>query len=229
MNPNNTIFDVKRLIDCKYDDPIVQPDMKHRPFKIVNESRKPKIQVEYKNEFKKISEAVITVSAYFNDAQRQVTKDADIIADLNVLHKKASDERNILIFDLSGGIFDVSILKIEDDIFKVKSTAGDTHLAAEVSIEIDSLHEGIDFYSKITRVRFEDLFCSTLELVEKALHDAKMNKASIHEIILVGDSTRTYQKYKNYFKIFFFNGKKLNKSINSDEAVAYGAAVQAAI
>ncbi|CAF1592701.1 unnamed protein product [Rotaria sp. Silwood1] len=208
MNPNTTIFDVKRLIDCKYDDPIVQPDMKHRPFKIVNESRKPKIQVEYKNEVKSfIPEEISSMG----------------------LDKKASDERNILIFDLSGGIFDVSILKIEDDIFKVKSTAGDTHLAAEVSIEIDSLHEGIDFYSKITRVRFEDLFCSTLELVEKALHDAKMNKASIHEIILVGDSTRTYQKYKNYFKIFFFNGKKLNKSINSDEAVAYGAAVQAAI
>ncbi|CAF3709461.1 unnamed protein product [Rotaria sp. Silwood1] len=185
MNPNNTIFDVKRLIDCKYDDPIVQPDMKHRPFKIVNESRKPKIQVEYKNEVKSfIPEEISSMG----------------------LDKKASDERNILIFDLSGGIFDVSILKIEDDIFKVKSTAGDTHLAAEVSIEIDSLHEGIDFYSKITRVRFEDLFCSTLELVEKALHDAKMNKAN-----------------------FFFNGKKLNKSINSDEAVAYGAAVQAAI
>ncbi|CAF4868117.1 unnamed protein product [Rotaria sp. Silwood1] len=221
MNPNNTIFDVKRLIDCKYDDPIVQPDMKHRPFKIVNESRKPKIQVEYKNEVKSFIPEEISSMV--------LIKMKEIAEAYLGLDKKASDERNILIFDLSGGIFDVSILKIEDDIFKVKSTAGDTHLAAEVSIEIDSLHEGIDFYSKITRVRFEDLFCSTLELVEKALHDAKMNKASIHEIILVGDSTRTYQKYKNYFKIFFFNGKKLNKSINSDEAVAYGAAVQAAI
>ncbi|CAF0794610.1 unnamed protein product [Rotaria sordida] len=319
MNPNNTIFDAKRLIGRKYDDATVQADMKHWPFKVINESTKPKIQVEYKNEVKsftpeeissmvltkmreiaeaylgkKISDAVITVPAYFNDSQRQATKDAGVIAGLNVLRiineptaaaiaygldKKVSAERNILIFDLGGGTFDVSVLKIEEGIFEVKSTAGDTHLGGEdfdnrmvahfvqefkrktnkdlsqnkrglrrlrtacerakrtlssssqASIEIDSLHEGVDFYSTITRARFEelcaDLFRSTLEPVEKALRDAKMDKASIHEIVLVGGSTRIPKVQKLLQD--FFNGKELNKSINPDEAVAYGAAVQAAI
>jgi len=278
-----------------------------------------KIQVEYKNETKtftpeeissmvltkmreiaeaylgkKISEAVITVPAYFNDSQRQATKDAGVIAGLNVLRiineptaaaiaygldKKVTGERNILIFDLGGGTFDVSVLKIEEGIFEVKSTAGDTHLGGEdfdnrmvthfvqefkrknnkdlsqnkrglrrlrtacerakrtlssssqASIEIDSLHEGIDFYSTITRARFEelnaDLFRSTLEPVEKALRDAKMDKSHIHEIVLVGGSTRIPKVQKLLQD--FFNGKELNKSINPDEAVAYGAAVQAAI
>ncbi|UJR35997.1 hypothetical protein I4U23_028737 [Adineta vaga] len=319
MNPNNTIFDAKRLIGRKFDDATVQADMKHWPFKVINEATKPKIQVEYKNETKsftpeeissmvltkmkeiaeaylgkKISEAVITVPAYFNDSQRQATKDAGVISGLNVLRiineptaaaiaygldKKVSGERNILIFDLGGGTFDVSVLKIEEGIFEVKSTAGDTHLGGEdfdnrmvthfvqefkrksnkdlsqnkrglrrlrtacerakrtlssssqASIEIDSLHEGIDFYSTITRARFEelcaDLFRSTLEPVEKALRDAKMDKASIHEIVLVGGSTRIPKVQKLLQD--FFNGKELNKSINPDEAVAYGAAVQAAI
>jgi len=319
MNPNNTIFDAKRLIGRKFDDATVQADMKHWPFKVISEGGKPKIQVEYKNETKsftpeeissmvltkmkeiaeaylgkKISEAVITVPAYFNDSQRQATKDAGVISGLNVLRiineptaaaiaygldKKVSGERNILIFDLGGGTFDVSVLKIEEGIFEVKSTAGDTHLGGEdfdnrmvthfvqefkrknnkdlsqnkrglrrlrtacerakrtlssssqASIEIDSLHEGVDFYSTITRARFEelcaDLFRSTLEPVEKALRDAKMDKAQIHEIVLVGGSTRIPKVQKLLQD--FFNGKELNKSINPDEAVAYGAAVQAAI
>jgi len=319
MNPNNTVFDAKRLIGRKFEDQTVQADMKHWPFKVISEGGKPKIQVEYKNETKtftpeeissmvltkmreiaeaylgkKISEAVITVPAYFNDSQRQATKDAGVIAGLNVLRiineptaaaiaygldKKVTGERNILIFDLGGGTFDVSVLKIEEGIFEVKSTAGDTHLGGEdfdnrmvthfvqefkrknnkdlsqnkrglrrlrtacerakrtlssssqASIEIDSLHEGIDFYSTITRARFEelnaDLFRSTLEPVEKALRDAKMDKSHIHEIVLVGGSTRIPKVQKLLQD--FFNGKELNKSINPDEAVAYGAAVQAAI
>jgi len=319
MNPNNTVFDAKRLIGRKFEDTTVQADMKHWPFKVINEGGKPKIQVEYKNETKsftpeeissmvltkmkeiaeaylgkKISEAVVTVPAYFNDSQRQATKDAGVIAGLNVLRiineptaaaiaygldKKVSAERNVLIFDLGGGTFDVSILTIEEGIFEVKSTAGDTHLGGEdfdnrmvahfvqefkrkngkdlqdnkrglrrlrtacerakrtlssssqASIEIDSLHEGVDFYSTITRARFEelcaDLFRSTLEPVEKALRDAKMDKSQIHEIVLVGGSTRIPKVQKLLQDLF--NGKELNKSINPDEAVAYGAAVQAAI
>ena len=319
MNPNNTVFDAKRLIGRKFEDSTVQSDMKHWPFKVISDGGKPKIQVEYKNETKsftpeeissmvltkmkeiaeaylgkKVSEAVVTVPAYFNDSQRQATKDAGVIAGLNVLRiineptaaaiaygldKKVSAERNVLIFDLGGGTFDVSILTIEEGIFEVKSTAGDTHLGGEdfdnrmvshfvqefkrkhgkdlqdnkrglrrlrtacerakrtlssssqASIEIDSLHEGVDFYSTITRARFEelnaDLFRSTLEPVEKSLRDAKMDKAQIHEIVLVGGSTRIPKVQKLLQD--YFNGKELNKSINPDEAVAYGAAVQAAI
>merc|ERR1712001_330619 len=193
--------------------------------------------------------------------------------------KGKGSESNILIFDLGGGTFDVSILTIEDGIFEVKSTAGDTHLggedfdnrtvdhfmkefqrkhkkdmsankravrrlrtacerakrtlsaSAQANIEIDSLFEGIDFYTSITRARFEelcsDLFKGTLEPVEKAMRDAKMDKSSIHDIVLVGGSTRIPKIQKLITD--FFNGKELNKSINPDEAVAYGAAVQAAI
>jgi L1 cell adhesion molecule like protein len=319
MNPSNTIFDAKRLIGRKIDDPVVQADMKHWPFEVINIDGKPKIQVIYKDEKKNffpeevssmvltkmketaeaylgktVTNAVITVPAYFNDSQRQATKDAGTIAGLNVLRiineptaaaiaygldKQASGERNVLIFDLGGGTFDVSILSIDDGIFEVKSTAGDTHLGGEdfdnrlvnhfvqefkrkhgkeltsnkralrrlrtacerakrtlssstqASIEIDSLYEGVDFYTSITRARFEelnaDLFRSTMEPVEKALRDAKMDKASIHDIVLVGGSTRI-PKVQRLLQDFF-NGKELNKSINPDEAVAYGAAVQAAI
>merc|ERR1712228_662090 len=242
----------------------------------------------------KINDAVVTVPAYFNDSQRQATKDAGVISGLNILRiineptaaaiaygldKKGASEANVLIFDLGGGTFDVSILTIEDGIFEVKSTAGDTHLggedfdnrmvghfvnefkrkhkkdlsqnkravrrlrtacerakrtlsaSAQASIEIDSLFEGIDFYTSITRARFEelcsDLFKGTLEPVEKAMRDAKLDKASIDDIVLVGGSTRIPKIQKLLQD--FFNGKELNKSINPDEAVAYGAAVQAAI
>merc|ERR1711944_272287 len=243
-----------------------------------------------------IRDAVVTVPAYFNDAQRQATKDAGVIAGLNVLRiineptaaaiaygldkkKQCNQEKNVLIFDLGGGTFDVPILSIDDGVFEVKSTAGDTHLggedfdnrmvdhfvtefkrkhkkditgnkralrrlrtacerakrtlsaSAQASIEIDSLYEGIDFYTTITRAWFEelcaDLFRGTLEPVEKALRDAKMDKSSVDELVLVGGSTRIPKVQKLLTE--FFNGKELNKSINPDEAVAYGAAVQAAI
>ncbi|CAC5423059.1 HSPA1s [Mytilus coruscus] len=244
---------------------------------------------------KKIKDAVITVPAYFNDSQRLATKDAGSIAGLNVLRiineptaaalaygldKNLSGDKNVLIFDLGGGTFDVSILSIgEGSLFEVRSTAGDTHLggedfdnrmvkhfisefkrkhgkdisgnnrairrlltacekakrtlssSTEANVEIDSLFEGIDFYTKITRARFEDLcadlFRTTMEPVEKALRDAKLDKGSIHEIVLVGGSTRIPKIQKMLSE--FMNGKELNKSVNPDEAVAYGAAVQAAI
>ncbi|CAO2635412.1 Heat shock cognate 71 kDa protein [Lemmus lemmus] len=294
MNPTNTVFDAKRLIGRRFDDAVVQSDMKHWPFMVVNDAGRPKVQEVSSmvlTKMKEIAEAylgktvtnaVVTVPAYFNDSQRQATKDAGTIAGLNVLRiineptaaaiaygldKKVGAERNVLIFDLGGGTFDVSILTIEDGIFEVKSTAGDTHLGGEdfdnrmvnhfiaefkrkhkkdisenkravrrlrtacerakrtlssstqASIEIDSLYEGIDFYTSITRARFEelnaDLFRGTLDPVEKALRDAKLDKSQIHDIVLLLQD--------------FFNGKELNKSINPDEAVAYGAAVQAAI
>jgi len=321
MNPANTVFDAKRLIGRKYDDTTVQQDKKHWPFNVVNTGSKPKIEVDYKCERKTftpeeisamvltkmketaeaylgkpVTDAVVTVPAYFNDAQRQATKDAGVIAGINVLRivneptaaaiaygldkkKNNEKEKNVLIFDLGGGTFDVSILSIEDGIFEVKSTAGDTHLggedfdnrivdhfvkefqrkhkkditgnkralrrlrtacerakrtlsaSAQANIEIDSLYEGIDFYSSMTRARFEelcaDLFRGTLEPVEKALRDAKMDKSAIDDVVLVGGSTRIPKVQK--LLTDFFNGKDLNKSINPDEAVAYGAAVQAAI
>jgi len=319
MNPHNTVFDAKRLIGRKFADAEVQSDMKHFPFKIIDRQGKPVIQVEFKGETKTftpeeissmvltkmretaesylggtVNNAVITVPAYFNDSQRQATKDSGLIAGLNVLRiineptaaaiaygldKKTAGERNVLIFDLGGGTFDVSLLTIEDGIFEVKATAGDTHLggedfdnrlvnhfvqefkrkhkkdltsnaralrrlrtacerakrtlssSAQTSIEIDSLYEGIDFYTSITRARFEelcqDLFRSTMEPVERVLRDSKIDKSSVHEIVLVGGSTRIPKVQKLVSD--FFNGKEPNKSINPDEAVAYGAAVQAAI
>lgn len=320
MNPNNTVFDAKRLIGRKFDDEKIQADMKHWPFKVVSDCGKPKIQVEYKGEVKRfapeeissmvltkmketaeaylgtsVRDAVITVPAYFNDSQRQATKDAGVIAGLNVmriineptaaalaygLDKSLSGERNVLIFDLGGGTFDVSILTIDEgSLFEVRATAGDTHLggedfdnrlvtlladefkrkfkkdirsnpralrrlrtaaerakrtlssSTEASIEIDALYEGIDFYTKVTRARFEelcsDLFRGTLQPVEKALADAKMDKGAIHDVVLVGGSTRI-PKIQSLLQNFFC-GKQLNLSINPDEAVAYGAAVQAAI
>jgi L1 cell adhesion molecule like protein len=319
MNPTNTVFDAKRLIGRKFDDAEVQADMKHFPFTVFSKGGKPYVRVEYRGEQKEFSpeeissmillkmketaesylgttvnNAVVTVPAYFNDSQRQATKDAGTISGLNVLRiineptaaaiaygldKKVVGERNVLIFDLGGGTFDVSLLTIEEGIFEVKATAGDTHLggedfdnrlvnhfaqefkrknkkdlssnlralrrlrtacerakrtlssAAQTSIEIDSLFEGIDFYTSLTRARFEelcqDLFRSTLEPVEKVLRDSKIDKANVHEIVLVGGSTRIPRIVKLVSD--FFNGKEPNKSINPDEAVAYGAAVQAAI
>lgn len=315
-----SISDAKRLIGRKFDDATVQSDLKHWPFEVISENGKPRIRVEYKGEKKSfypeevssmvltkmketaeaylggtVTNAVVTVPAYFNDSQRQATKDAGTIAGLNVLRiineptaaaiaygldkGSGKGERNVLIFDLGGGTFDVSVLTIEDGIFEVKATAGDTHLGGEdidnrmvthfmqefqrkhkrdlgqnkravrrlrtacerakrtlssstqASIEIDSLFEGIDFYTSLTRARFEelngDLFRGTMEPVAKALRDGKMDKGQIHDIVLVGGSTRI-PKVQRLLQDFF-NGKELNKSINPDEAVAYGAAVQAAI
>jgi L1 cell adhesion molecule like protein len=319
MNPTNTIFDAKRLIGRKFNDPVVQSDMKHWPFKLVDDKGTPKLQVTYKGEEKTfaaeevssmvltkmketaeaftgkdIKDVVVTVPAYFNDSQRQATKDAGAIAGLNVLRiineptaaaiaygldKKTAGETNVLIFDLGGGTFDVSLLTIDDGIFEVKATAGDTHLGGEdfdnrmvnhfvqefkrkhkkdftanpramrrlrtacerakrnlsssanASLEIDSLFEGIDFYSQITRARFEDLcadlFRGTLEPVEKVLRDSKIDKGSVHEVVMVGGSTRIPKVQELISQ--FFNGKEPNRSINPDEAVAYGAAVQACV
>ncbi|UYV74514.1 Hsc70-4 [Cordylochernes scorpioides] len=286
--PGQLSPDAKRLIGRRFDDPSVQSDMKHWPFTVISDGGKPKIQVEYKGENKtfypeEVSSMVLTKMKEIAEAylgKDKATKDAGTISGLNVLRiineptaaaiaygldKKGTGERNVLIFDLGGGTFDVSILTIEDGIFEVKSTAGDTHLGGEdfdnrmvnhfvqefkrkhkkdltteqevlrrlrtacerakrtlssstqASIEIDSLFEGIDFYSTVTRARFEelnaDLFRGTLEPVQ--------------EIVLVGGSTRIPKIQKLLQD--FFNGKELNKSINPDEAVAYGAAVQAAI
>lgn len=322
INPENTVFDAKRLIGREFNDPTVQSDMKLWPFAVVNAGGKPKIEVAFKYERKRftpeeisamvllkmketaenflgfeVKDAVVTVPAYFNDAQRQATKDAGTIAGLNILRiineptaaavaygldkKNAGQtgEHNILIFDLGGGTFDVSILSIDDGMFEVKATAGDTHLggedfdnrmvnhfvdefkrkhkkdissnkralrrlrtacerakrtlssSAQAAVEIDSLFEGVDLYTSITRARFEelcaDLFRGTLEPVEKALRDAKLDKNQIQEVVLVGGSTRIPKVQKLLQE--FFNGKELNKSINPDEAVAYGAAVQGAI
>ena len=322
MNPENTIFDAKRLIGRKLDDASVQSDMKHWPFAVVaKDGGKPHVQVEFKGEQKvfspeeisamilvkmkeiaesylgaSVADAVITVPAYFNDGQRQATKDAGAIAGLNVLRiineptaaaiaygldkkSRGDGEQNILIFDLGGGTFDVSLLTIDDGIFEVKATAGDTHLggedfdnrlvawcvqefkrkhkkdptgnnralrrlrtacerakrtlsaSAETTIEVDALFDGTDFNTKITRAKFEelcmDLFRSTIEPVERVIRDSRISKGSIHEIVLVGGSTRIPKVCSLLTE--FFNGKELNRSINPDEAVAYGAAVQAAI
>ena len=320
QNPTNTVFDAKRLIGRNFSDETVQSDIKHFPFDVVpNKDGKPEIKVMYKNEEKtfqpeeissmvlvkmkeiaenfigsKVTDAVITVPAYFNDSQRQATKDAGVIAGLNILRiineptaaaiaygldKKGEGEKNILIYDLGGGTFDVTIMTIEDGIFEVKSTAGDTHLGGEdfdhrlmeffiqdfkkkhkhdisdnkrsmrrlqtscenakktlssstsASIEIDALYEGIDYNGVITRARFEDicsdLFRKTFDPVEKVLIDSKMSKSMIHEIVLVGGSTRIPKIQTQLSE--FFNGKELCKNINPDEAVAFGAAVQGAI
>ena len=318
MNPENTVYDAKRLIGRKFDDPTVQADIKSFPFTILEKGDKPIIKVQYKNEEKtfqpeeissmiltkmkevaesyigeKVDAAVITVPAYFNDSQRQATKDAGQIAGLDVLRiineptaaaiayglDKREEERMVLIFDLGGGTFDVSLLSIDDGIFEVKATAGDTHLGGEdfdnvivkyfidefkrkhkldlsenkrsmrrlktacerakrtlsssntASIELESLFDGIDFFSSITKARFEslcmNLFQKCMNPVTKVLNDASVSKSQVDDIVLVGGSTRipkVQELLSNYF-----NGKELNKGINPDEAVAYGAAVQAAI
>lgn len=320
MNPKNTVFDAKRLIGRKFSEKKVQEDLKDWSYEVVQGSGdKPMINVEFHGEKKQfapeeissmvlvkmkeiaesfmgktVKDAVVTVPAYFNDSQRQATKDAAAIAGLNCLRiineptaaaiaygldKNKDEDKNVLIFDLGGGTFDVSLLNIEGGIFEVKATAGDTHLGgedfdarllrhlsdefrrknkkdisgnpralrrlrtacerakrtlsstAQTMVEIDSLFEGIDFYTTITRARFEelnsDLFRKCMEPVEQVLRDAKMDKSMVDEVVLVGGSTRI-PKIQQMLSSFF-NNKDLNKSINPDEAVAYGAAVQAAI
>ncbi|CDP00079.1 unnamed protein product [Coffea canephora] len=294
-NPTNTVFGAKRLIGRKYIDPSVQSDMKHWPFKVIPGSgNKPIIVVTYKGEEKQfateeisatvlakmketaeaylgstVKDAVVTVPAYFNDSQRQATKDAGVIAGLNVL--RIINEPTAASI---GGTFDVSLLTIEEGIFEVKATAGDTHLGGEdfdntmvnhfvqefkrknnmdisgnpralwrlktacerakrilsfspkTEIEIDSLFQGNDFYSTISRAKFEELnkdfFTKCMELVQKCLNDAKMDKSCIDDVVLVGGSTRI-PKVQQLLQAFF-HGKDLCKSINPDEAVAYGAA-----
>ena len=319
QNPTNTVFDAKRLIGRKFNDEVVQNNLKHFPFNIVSgDGDKPKISVNYLNEEKsfhpeeisamiltkmketaesylgeKVTDAVITVPAYFNDSQRQATKDAGTIAGLNVLRiineptaaalaygiDKKVDEQNILIVDVGGGTADFSVLNIDDGVFEVKATRGDSFLGGEdfdnclvnhfiqefkrknkkdisgnkralrrlrtacerakrtlsssanAAIEIDSLFEGVDFYSNITRAKFEQLcehlFKRCMDPIEKVMLDAKLSKGQIHEIVMVGGTTRI-PKFQNMISNYF-NGKELNKSINPDEAVAYGAAIQAAI
>ena len=319
MNPKNTVHDAKRLLGRTYDDKHVQDDVKFWTFDVVNDKNKPKIQVEYKGEKKEfrpeeissmvltkmkeiaesylgeeIKDVVITVPAYFGDSQRQATKDAGMIAGLNVLRiineptaaaiaygmdNKTDKEKNVLIFDCGGGTHDVTLLSIEDGIFEVKATAGDSHLGGEdfdnylvdhfkkefkrkhkteldgnarairrlrtscekakrnlssstqTTLEIDSLCNGIDFVSSITRARFEelcgDIFKRTMDPVDKVLIDGKIDKNDIDEIILVGGSTRIPKIQKMLSD--YFNGKELCKSLNPDEAVAIGATVQAAI
>jgi heat shock protein 5 len=317
-NPTNTVFDAKRMIGLKFKDKSVQRDIKHFPFKVKSKDGKPVIQVNYKGEQKtftpeeisgmvltkmketaeaylgkKVTHAVVTVPAYFNDAQRQATKDAGTIAGLSVLRiineptaaaiayglDRTKGEKQILVYDLGGGTFDVSLLSIDDGVFEVLATSGDTHLGGEdfdnrlieyftkqykkkhdkditkdlktmgklkrevekakrtlssqmsVRIEIDSFFQGEDFSETLTRAKFEelnnDLFKKTLKPVEQVLKDAALEKSEIDDIVLVGGSTRIPKVVKMLED--FFNGKKASKDINPDEAVAYGAAVQAGI
>ena len=318
-NPNNTVYDAKRMIGRNFDDEKLQEDMKHFSFNVINKNNKPKISVSFKNELKEftpeeisamvltkmkqtaedylgheIKNAVITVPAYFNDSQRQATKDAGMIAGLNVLRiineptaaaiayglDKMSDKaRNILIFDFGGGTHDVSLLSIDDGVFEVKATAGDTHLGGEdidsrivdyiveefkkkhkislsenkkalrrirtasekakrslsgntqTIIEIDSIQDGLDLSVVLTRAKFDnlcnDMFQKTLEPVERVLRDSKLGKGDVDEVVLVGGSTRIPKVQELLTN--FFGGKELCRNINPDEAIAYGAAVQAAI
>jgi heat shock protein 1/8 len=318
-NPLNTVYDSKRMIGREFSDTNLQEDMKHFAFKVINDNGKPKISVDFKGETKKftpeeisamvlvkmktiaeeylgqpVTKAVVTVPAYFNDAQRQATKDAGIIAGLNILRiineptaaaiaygldKITEKQRNVLIFDFGGGTHDVSLLSLEDGVFEVKATAGDTHLGGEdidsrivdyvleefkkkhkvnlkenkkalrrirsaaerakrtlsgstvATIDVDSIQDGIDLNITLTRAKYEsfcaDIFNKTLEPVERVLRDAKVSKAEVDEIVLVGGSTRIPKVQELLTN--FFNGKELCRNINPDEAIAYGASIQAAI
>ncbi|KAJ5093458.1 Heat shock protein 70 family [Penicillium angulare] len=317
-NPTRTVFDIKRLIGRKFDDKDTQKDAKHFPFKLVNKDGKPQVKVDVNNsprtftpeevsamilgKMKEIAEgylgktvthAVVTVPAYFNDAQRQATKDAGTIAGLNVLRvvneptaaaiayglDKSGDERQVIVYDLGGGTFDVSLLSIDNGVFEVLATAGDTHLGGEdfdhrvmdhftklynkknsvdvtkdlkamgklkrevekakrtlssqmsTRIEIEAFHNGEDFSETLTRAKFEelniDLFKKTLKPVEQVLKDAKVKKADVDDIVLVGGSTRI-PKVQALLEEYF-GGKKASKGINPDEAVAFGAAVQGGV
>ncbi|KAL6449398.1 hypothetical protein ACFW04_000764 [Cataglyphis niger] len=317
-NPENTVFDAKRLIGREWSDPTVQHDVKFFPFSVIEKNNKPHIKVDTNQGEKvfapeeisamvlgkmketaeaylgkKVTHAVVTVPAYFNDAQRQATKDAGTISGLVVMRiineptaaaiayglDKKDGEKNVLVFDLGGGTFDVSLLTIDNGVFEVVATNGDTHLGGEdfdqrvmdhfiklykkkkgkdirkdnravqklrrevekakralsashqVRIEIESFFEGEDFSETLTRAKFEelnmDLFRSTLKPVQKVLEDSDMSKKDVDEIVLVGGSTRI-PKVQQLVKEFF-GGKEPSRGINPDEAVAYGAAVQAGV
>lgn len=317
-NPENTVFDAKRLIGRDWSDPTVQSDIKFFPFKVKEKNGKPHVEVQTSQGVKifapeeisamvltkmkeiaeaylgkKVTHAVVTVPAYFNDAQRQATKDAGTIAGLNVMRiineptaaaiayglDKKEGEKNILVFDLGGGTFDVSLLTIDNGVFEVIATNGDTHLGGEdfdqrvmdhfikvfkkktgkdmrkdnravqklrrevekakrglssghsVRVEVESIFDGQDFSETLTRAKFEelnmDLFRSTMKPVQKVLEDADIKKSDVHEVVLVGGSTRI-PKIQQLVKEFF-NGKEPSRGINPDEAVAYGAAVQAGV
>ena len=317
INPFNTVYDVKRILGKDFNDEKLQDDLKHFSFTVINDNNKPKIQVNYLNEVKlftpqeisamilskmksiaeeylgcSITNAVITVPAYFNDTQRQATKDAGSIAGLNVLRiineptsaaiaygLDKNVNKTILIVDAGGGTTDISLLTMEDGVIEVKATGGDTHLGGEdidnkivnyvieefkkkhkidltdnkkairriktvserakrtlsssvqTTIELDSIYDGIDLNISLSRAKLEslcsDIFNRILNPIDLVIKDADINKNDIEEIILVGGTTRIpkiQELLSNYF-----NGKELNKSINPDEAVAYGASIQAAI
>ena len=321
MNPTNTVYDAKRLIGRKFDEPVVQKDISHWGFKVINDgNNKPKFEVQFKGETKQfypeeisamvigkmkevaecqlgkdsVKDMVITVPAYFNDSQRQATKDAGTIAGVNVLriineptaaaiafglNEKSDKERKVLIFDLGGGTFDVSLLDIDDGMFEVKATAGDTHLGGEdfdnrlveyfaerfnkkykcnikesprairmlkaaaerakrtlstattASVICESIYQGHDLMDNISRAMFEnlnsDLFRKCIEPVNKVLTDSQTSKSDITDVVLVGGSTRI--PYVQQLLKDFFNGKEPCRGVDPDEAVAFGAAVQAAI
>lgn len=317
-NPENTVFDAKRLIGREFKDVTVQSDIKHFPFNVIERKSKPVINIKIGTDEKfftpeeisamvlgkmrdiaeaylghKVTHAVVTVPAYFNDAQRQATKDAGTISGLNVMRiineptaaaiayglDKKEGEKNILVFDLGGGTFDVSLLTIDNGVFEVIATNGDTHLGGEdfdqrvmehfiklfkkktgkdvrkdnravqklrrevekakrtlsnqhqTKIEIEAFFDNEDFSETLTRAKFEelnmDLFRSTMKPVQKVMEDADLKKTDIAEVVLVGGSTRipkVQQLVKEYF-----DGKEPSRGINPDEAVAYGAAVQAGV
>jgi len=315
-NVKNTIFDIKRIIGLKFNDESVKRDIKRFPFTVGEKDNKPVVEVDFNGhkEFapeeisamvlgkmkqiaedylgEKVTHAVVTVPAYFNDAQRQATKDAGLIAGLNVLRvvneptaaaiayglDKTDGERQIIVYDLGGGTFDVSLLTIDNGVFEVLATAGDTHLGGEdfdfrvvryfqqkykkqknvdieknpkalsklkrevekakrilssqmsARIEIENFIDGEDFSETLTRAKFEEinlkLFQDTLIPVKNVLKDAGFKKDEVDDIVLVGGSTRI-PKVQQLLEEFF--NKKASKGINPDEAVAYGAAVQAGV
>lgn len=320
VNPRNAVYAVKRIIGRTFDDPVVQEEMKLFPFKVVNSGNRPQIEVEYMGDTKRffpeqisammlekmkgiaesylghpVKKAVITVPAYFNDGQRQATKDAAVIAGLEPLRlvaeptaaamayhldkNSSAKEIKIMVVDLGSGTLDVSLLSIDDGVIEVLATSGDTHLggedydnrlmlhccdefkrkykkdikdspkslrrlkiacekakialssSSETTIEVDSLYDGHDFSTRVTRAKFEqlcdDLIRRPLKSVDQVLLDAKLSKKDIDEVVLVGGSSRI-PKFQALVSEYF-NGKDLCKSVNPDEAIAIGAAIQGAI